>query len=83
MKGEVTHWSDSDNRLELAHAGATDGKFHTFTTTKLVSGADASGTPTLVKELQDIQDDFQNQIFDDFEGDFLDFSESNPFGDIQ
>tara|TARA_B100002019_G_scaffold281915_1_gene286528 strand:- start:2462 stop:3328 length:867 start_codon:yes stop_codon:yes gene_type:complete len=83
MKGEVTHWSDSDNRLELAHAGATDGKFHTFTTTKLVSGADASGTPTLVKELQDIQDDFQNKIFDDFEGDFLDFSEANPFGDIQ
>ena len=26
--------------------------------------------------------DNQNKTFDDFESDFLDFSESNPFGDI-
>jgi len=32
--------------------------------------------------LQAIQADAQNRIFDDFEADFLDFSESNPFGDI-
>lgn len=82
MKGEVTHWSDSDNRLELAHVGATDGLFHTFTTTALLTGQDGQGTPTLVKELQNIQEDAQNKIFDDFENDFLDFSESNPFGDI-
>jgi len=84
MKGEVTDWSDSDGILQLAHVGATDGKFHTFTTSNQVIGATsgATATPTLVQELQEIQKDAQNKIFDDFESDFLDFSESNPFGDI-
>jgi len=84
MKGEVTDWSDSDNILQLAHVGATDGKFHTFTTTVPIIGATsgATSTPTLVQELQEIQKDAQNAIFDNFEADFLDFSESNPFGDI-
>ena len=84
MKGEVTDWSDSDNVLQVAHVGATDGKFHTFTTNTTVQGqtSGAVATPTLVQELQEIQKDAQNQVFNDFEADFLDFSESNPFGDI-
>ena len=84
MKGEVTKWSDSDNILQLAHIGATDGNFHVFTTNQTVSGqtSGAIATPTLVQELQEIQKDAQNDIFNDFEADFLDFSESNPFGDI-
>lgn len=84
MKGEVTDWSDSDGILQLAHVGATDGKFHTFTTNVAVVGdtSNTSATPTLVSELQEIQNDAQNKIFDDFEADFLDFSESNPFGDV-
>lgn len=83
MQGEVTDWSDSDRVLQLAHVGATDGKFHTFTNTSAVIGqsSGAIATPTLVRELQEIQKGSQNTIFDDFEGDFLDFSESNPFGD--
>jgi hypothetical protein len=32
--------------------------------------------------VNEIQVDAQNKIFNDWEGDFLDFSESNPFGDI-
>jgi len=84
MKGEVTDWSDSDAILQLAHIGATDGKFHTFTTSQEVVGqtSGAVSTPTLVQELQNIQKDAQNDVFDNFEADFLDFSESNPFGDI-
>ena len=85
MKGEVTFWSDSGNELRLAHVGATDGKFHEFTTNALVVGQTSSGaaTPTLVEQLQEIQEEAQNVIFDSFESDFLDFSESNPFGDIE
>ena len=85
MKGEVTFWSDSGNELRLAHVGATDGNFHEFTTSDLVVGQTSSGaaTPTLVEQLQEIQQDAQNAIFDSFESDFLDFSESNPFGDIE
>lgn len=85
MKGEIVDWSDSDKVLQLAHVGATDGKFHTFTTAQPVVGqtSGATSTPTFIQELQKIQADAQNTIFDNFESDFLDFSESNPFGDIQ
>jgi hypothetical protein len=84
MKGELTRWSDSDLVMNIVHSGATDGKFHTWTTGRLVVGdtSEAKASPTLVTELQNIQKDAQNKIFDDFESDFLDFSESNPFGDI-
>lgn len=90
MKGEVAKWSDSDNILYLTHVGATDGKYHTFNTTNVVSSSDATYVPTLVEELQNIQyvdmvggePVSQNDYFDDFENDFLDFSETNPFGDL-
>lgn len=84
MKGEVTDWSDSDGFLQIAHAGATDGKFHTFVNNTPLVGSTSltSATPTFVEELNNIQRDAQNQTFDDFESDFLDFSESNPFGDL-
>ena len=89
MRGEVSFWSDSNDELRLVHVGATDGKFHNFTTTKQVVGSLLPGAtersrarPTLVQQLQNIQQDAQNTIFDDFENDFLDFSESNPFGDM-
>ena len=70
--------------MHVAHAGSTDGTFKEFGTTKLVTGGTStvSATPILVEELQKIQNDAQNKIFDDFESDFLDFSESNPFGDM-
>ena len=85
MKGEITRWSDSDRIMHVAHAGSTDGTFKEFGTTQAVVGGTStvSATPTLVAELQKIQNDAQNKIFDDFESDFLDFSESNPFGDIE
>jgi len=93
MKGEVARWSDSDSVLYLAHVGATDGKYHTFNTTNAIvsEGGGAVSSPSLVEELNYIQQVdvegnnepvSQNQYFDDFEGDFLDFSESNPFGDM-
>lgn len=82
IKGEVTDWSDSDRVLQLAHVGATDGKFHEFGLNRKVSGANATWVPSLVEELQEIQQESQNVTFNDFEGDFLDFSESNPFGDM-
>ena len=84
MQGEVTAYNADTKILQLAHAGATDGKFHTFTTTDQVVGQGSGrvATPTLVAELQEIQQDAQNKIFNDFEADFLDFSESNPFGDL-
>ena len=63
---------------------SSDGKYHEFITGTIVRGqtSSAASKPTLVAELQEIQKDAQNVVFDNFESDFLDFSESNPFGDI-
>ena len=82
MKGEVTSWNSETKELEIAHTGATDGKFHTWVTqgAPIISDT-ANWIAASVSEVQDIQIDSQNQTFDDFATDFLDFTESNPFGD--
>lgn len=72
-------------KVYVSHSGATNGNYTTFVTTSQVVGADslASGTPTSVDE--DLQDGAQNDAFDTVDQggdiDFIDFSESNPFGD--
>ena len=54
-----------------------------WTTDREVVGPSAHMTPESVSEnVHMIQADAQNEIFNDWEEDFLDFSESNPFGDI-
>lgn len=86
MKGEVARWDSESTTLYLTHVGATDGNYHVFNTTLPVVSDDATWAPTLAEELQQIQEVeagiAQNSYFDDFEGDFLDFSENNPFGDM-
>jgi hypothetical protein len=83
LNGEVTSWSSDTRMLKIAHTGATDGKYHEWATDRPVVGPNASMTPVSQDEgVNEIQVDAQNKIFNDWEGDFLDFSESNPFGDI-
>ena len=84
MIGEVAFASDSGNTLHLIHSGASDGLFHEWTTTRSIIGDQSQhvATPTSINQINDILSDNQNKTFDDFESDFLDFSESNPFGDI-
>lgn len=81
MKGEVVGHDDSDGILYVAHGGATDGTYHTWTTTNPVVGQtnNVSVTPTQVGE--DLQDGAQNEYFESEGDDFIDFTESNPFGD--
>lgn len=84
IKGEVvdTDFSDSNAlKVYVAHTGATDGEYHTWTTSNAITGdnSGASGTPTLVGE--DLQDGAQNDAFDTIGDSFVDFSEQNPFGD--
>ena len=85
LEAEVTRWSDSDKVMHVAHVGSNSGKFTEISTNHLLKGLTslASATPTLVQELQKIQADAQNAFFDDFESDFLDISDTNPFGDMQ
>jgi len=90
MSGEVSRWSDSDLILGVINAGADDGLYHTF-----VSGRSIVGTTDLdptaaerfalsnvvsVAENNQLSNTEQNTYFDTLT-DFLDFSESNPFGD--
>ena len=83
MRGEVVKYSDSDDKLHIIHAGADDGKYHTFAATKHVVGlkSGAGGVITLVVEDNQLSNNEQNTEFSTG-ADFIDFSESNPFGDV-
>ena len=83
MRGEVVKFSDSDNKLHIVHAGADDGKYHTFVDSATVTGltTNAQGIIALVVEEYQLSQNEQNTDFSTGT-DFIDFSESNPFGDV-
>lgn len=85
LEGEVTAWNSETRILSVAHTGADDGNYHVWTTDRIIeSETGAKYMPLAVSEdVNEIQPLSQNQTFDDFENDFLDFSELNPFGDPQ
>jgi len=83
MRAEVAKYSDSDDKIHLIHAGADDGKYHTFAAGKKVIGltSGAGGVISLVVEDNRVSENEQNADFSTG-ADFIDFSESNPFGDV-
>ena len=85
MSGEVLKWADSDKKLHIAHSGANDGKYHSWVAGRAVTGAtsNATGNVTAVVEDNQISENEQNTSFQTIGEDFLDFTESNPFGDPQ
>ena len=98
ISGEVSKFSDSDNILHLIHVGADDGNYHTFVTGRLVIGTTDQDSAaafidpiysrsfvTAVNEVNQLAENEKNDYFDTTQTDlgFLDFSESNPFGDPQ
>lgn len=98
ISGEVSKFSDSDNILHLIHVGADDGNYHTFVTGRLVVGTTDQDSAaafidpiysrsfvTAVNEVNQLAENEKNDYFDTTQTDlgFLDFSESNPFGDPQ
>ena len=90
MSGEVSRWSDSDRILGVINAGADDGLYHSFITGRQIVGtedvdlgvgtANSIATVSAVAEDNQLSNTEQNTYFDTLT-DFLDFSESNPFGD--
>jgi len=80
MRGEVSGWIESTGKLSLIHFGADDGKFHLPADQLTIRGieSNAVGTVDTVVEKDLSYDNEQNDFFG---GDFLDFSEANPFGD--
>jgi len=88
MSGEISKWSDSDQKLHVIHAGADDGLYHEFVsgTNVTITGepdrlADSSFSVSAVTELNKIAENEQNTDFSTISTDFLDFTEDNPFGD--
>ena len=88
VAGEVSKWSDSDQKLHLIHIDTSDNKYHTFVTgTNItISGgvnriADSSYNVSAIAENNLISSNEQNTDFSTLGADFLDFSEDNPFGD--
>lgn len=80
ISGEVSKYSDSDQKLYLIHVGSDDGKYHTFTTgTITIDGVNRTITAT--SEDNKISANEQNTDFSTISLDFLDFTEANPFGD--
>jgi len=82
VHGEVAEWNDSDKKLHLIRVGNNDSdrQFHTPVTGIKITGVSstANGIITAITEDNQLHENEQNT---DFGGDFLDFSESNPFGD--
>lgn len=86
ISGEVAGFSASDNVLQLIHVGADDGNYHSFITgEQITSTSGSTALVTAVAEDNQLSETEDNDFFDTTETDlgFLDFSETNPFGDPQ
>jgi hypothetical protein len=91
LTGEVAHWSDSDNIMHLVNFGADDGAFHLPVVGRQVIGSSIESggsvnitTTTAVSEELVGSNNEQNTTFETTNSvmSFLDFSETNPFGDV-
>lgn len=83
ISGEVANWSTSTRTLKVIHVGADDGNFHNFVTSQSVTGitSSSSSAPAGVSEDNQISENEQNDDFETIADGFLDFTETNPFGD--
>ena len=81
LSAEVSKWVSDINTLSVVHLGGNDGKFHLPSTGRTFTGqeSNASGTVSSVVEDNQLSANEQNNDFDGL--DFIDFSETNPFGD--
>lgn len=80
--GEIVEWTASTNILEIAHIGSTDGKFRTFSIGDITS-VDTNITKRITLVGEELQQVFsQNDDFETTGDDIIDFSETNPFGEV-
>lgn len=81
IRGEVTHWEDDSKVATLAHVGASNGVYKEFVVGGEVTINDSDFTVVSVQEDNRIMETEQNDDFNDFTNEFIDFTEDNPFGD--
>lgn len=82
ITGEILEWDASTNTITLGHIGASDGKFHLFTTGINAASSQTAGVYNITAVEENIgEHNHHNNAFDSDVDPFLDFSEDNPFGD--
>jgi hypothetical protein len=83
MQGNIVKIDNARRILHIAHAGSTDGVFRQFLDSGTLVGLTSGtiGTITSVGSDNRISNSEQNDDFALLGGEFLDFSETNPFGD--
>jgi len=86
VSGDIVNYNDSDNIISIAHMGSDDSDFHEFVTSRVITSRDSSDNiirrlVTAVGEQLNAPG-AQNENFNN-EDDFIDFTESNPFGNLE
>lgn len=84
IKGEIFDYDAINGVLQIIHVGNTDGDYDMPAIGDIVTGLTSGtiGTVTAVDEEESTPGTSQNDDFETEGNDFIDFSESNPFGDI-
>ena len=75
----------AENIIRVSNQTSSDGNFHTFTTGAITGSANSyTRTITVVDDFNESDPYADNELFttDQADMNFLDFSESNPFGDV-
>lgn len=81
ITAEIVDWNADSDKMYVAHIATPDGKFREFTTGSITSQT-TNITKTIVSIGEQLQQvDAQNEDFETFGDDILDFSEGNPFGE--
>ena len=83
ITAEIVSADDTINAVGVAHLRASDNKFHRMVTGLKVKSTSSTGT-TLTRTVDGFVDTYEtasNRYYKELT-DFLDFTESNPFGDV-
>jgi len=81
LSGEINRFSSTDKRIFLSHVGANDGSFRQFDPTKPIRINDVNYEIDSISEVSLISPNQQNADFNTESISFLDFTETNPFGE--
>lgn len=86
VTGDIVDYNDSDNILQIAHIGSDDSDYHEFVSSRVVISLDSDGN-TLRRMVTGIDEQLnqasaQNKDFSN-NNNFIDFTESNPFGTVE
>ena len=88
IEAEISKWDVDNLQLHVVHLSADDGKYHQFVAGNISyypnwPNTSSPSTHAITTSTEDIKqsNNEQNNEFDTFGADFLDFSEDNPFGD--